>query len=672
MPEPTPKTKHVFDPSKVNIAPSSQDATIATAPDTTFDPGKVNLVPATPGSNVNNTGLGAAGGSVLAGLTEFMGPGKLKAMEVATKGTRLEKAMQALGMESKIARGALIGDLGETTVRNIASGNIALAAKSGKAGVEFLRDAGISALEEAGKSIGLGLPLRGVGGGLNKILFRPSATQSPEVNLAYEVLGDAMKKEGFPPLTLAAATDSKFIDAIDNATRAAVGGGRMTNFDQTASRVVNTLLDKYSDALGPRESANALVQNLFDILMHQEQIGDLPAVVMRQTITRQADNAGVAFTVDPLVEFIQKNVDDIDALGGFGKSVSGVTASKALLNITDNPTATNMLQLRSIAKATIRSLEADKVTAATPQVGMFKMIAQLSDQALKKGLKEADQAVNAERRARGLSPSPASESMLGMMEKSDVAFAKHHERFFNTIQKKIMKSIKLKGGGTPDALADLMMKPEGKNSLEFVRSAKAAWPASEWPRVQRAVIERMRDKFTKFRTGEIDGEGFAKMFSEATDFGAPKRIGRESLKEIFGPSLTKKLTKLADAIEFAQRENPTNVLGVGASLAQGGGILTGVGFIAAGEPGYGATLLGLMFGLPWLGARFLTSEKAVEAVTKGLTMKPLNPAWPALGARIYSLYKAAERAERRENPPPQRTVGAQPTLQQPQGIAIQQ
>ena len=652
-----------FDPTQFESRVGGED---------TFDPHQfVDLVASPPKSG--NSGVGAALGAGAVALKELVGPGKAKALNIATSGNRADKIKHALSAEGEIGRGALIGDLGETSVRALASGNLPI-----------FKEAATSALKEVGLSLGLGLPLRGVSGGFNKLTFRPSATQSPEVNLAYDVFGEAMAKKGYPPLTLAAATESPLIDTLDNVSRAAIGSaGTMTRFDTTFDGVANTMLNIISDRISPKESTNSLVKNLFDVIMHQEQIGDIPAIVMRQTATRQADDAGIKVSMKGIESFVQKNVDDIDALGGFGAAVSGVTTSKALLNITDNPTVTNMLQLRSIAKATIRSLEADKVTATTPQVGMFQTLAKLSDQALKKALKEYDDTIA--KQGQGLLQTSKlkaiksqfgggkKEGLLQILEKSDKDFALFHEKFFNAIQNKIKKSIQIKGKGSPGGLVDLMLKPERKNSLQFITSAKMAWPASEWPRVQRAAIERIRDKLTAFGTKTINGEEFAKMFSAADDFGAPDRVGRESLETIFGKDLTNELTDLANTIFFVQKKNPTNVGAVAVSISQGGGIIGAGADILEGRVLDAMTTLGVVIGLPNVSGRLLVSPTIVKAFTKGLKMSPNNPAWLPMYARIVSAVKAAQAAERRENPPPRRTALAQPTLtNKPQSIAIQQ
>jgi hypothetical protein len=642
------KKKAEFDPSQISdLIQSAEDG---------FDASQVaDLIASPPESG--NTGIGSALGSAGVALTELVGPGKFRAAQIAASPNRAAKIKQAFSMEGKIGRGALIGDLAETSVRAISGGNLPL-----------FKEAAGSALKEFGLSVGLGLPLRGVSGGFNKLTFRPAATQSPEVNLAYKVFGEKMEKAGLPPLTLAAATDSPLFDTLDNVARAAVGSaGKMERFDATFTSVAQAMLKMMRDKISPKESADQLVQNLFDVIMHQEKIGDLPAVVLRQTLTRQADEAGVAINYEPLVNFIQKNVDDIDALGGFGASASGVTASKALLNITENPTVTNMLQLRSISKAVIRSLEADKVTAATPQVGMFKMIAKLSDQALKKSLKGYDTLM-----ASG-SKSGKGTQLLEMLEKSDKRFAQHHEKFFNTIQKKIMKSINIKGGGTPGALADLMLKAERKNSLQFIKSAKAAWPAKEWPRVQRAALWRLTDKFTDFKTKKIDFEGLMKLFSDPENLGAPDRLGKESVETLFGKELTQDLTEMFKAGMFAQAKNPTDVGKVAVSISQGGGIIGSGADLLKGQFFDALTTLGVVIGVPNLVGRLLINKTVVKAFTKGLLMAPNNPAWLPMYARVASAVRAAREAERRENPPAQRVAAQQPALANaPQAPAFQQ
>jgi len=416
---------------------------------------------------------------------------------------------------------------------------------------------------------------------------------------------------------------------------------------------------------------------LLSLNTHQEQIQDLPMVVMRNTLAKRVDDAGLIVNLSPVANFVEKNVDAIDALGGFGATVSGVSQSKALLNMIENPTVANTMQLRSISKAMVRSLEADKVTATTPAVGLLKQIIKKTDAQLKATLHDYDAMMLKTQGLQGFSedglksarelafpevPLKGSVEKFGdpfggmtsfqLLEASDAGFGKHYEKFFNPIVNKIKKSINLKGGGNPAALADQLVKPERKNSLNFVKAAKEAWPASEWPRVQRAVIDRIRDGVTDFSTKRIDGEALAKLFSTADDLGAPNRMGENTLIEIFGKDLTKELQDFSKALAFAQKANPTNVGSVATSISQGGGIIGGGADLLKGQVLDAAQTLGLVLGVPNVFARLMTNKTVVRAFTKGLKMKPNNPAWPALYGRIVSAISAANVAERLSNSAP--------------------
>ncbi len=604
-----------FDPTQLRRVPKDDQ------PGHGFDPSQLRLVPMD-GTNPSNTGIGAAVGGIAAAIPEVIGPGKAKALSVAATGGKADKITHALVGEGKIAAGAAAGDLAETGLSAALSGNLPVA-----------KQALASAKDEALFSFGFGTALRGATGAFNKLTFRPSATQTPAVNLAYDFFDEAMKQQGKAPLTLAAATDNAAVDLLDNVTRASIGGaGPMASFDASLDDVSNVLLNTVSENLGPKESVDDLGRSLFDAFMHQEQISDLPAVVLRNTVAKQAHDAGVRGSSTEIVAFIQKNLDDVDAIGGFGASLSGVTASKALLNIAEEPTVQNLVQLRSIAKSTVRSLEADKVTAATPQIGMMKTIATLADRAVKDALGKHDVRHGTE--------------LLPMFTRSNQLFATHYDKFFNKIVNKLKKSIHLKGGGNPARLAELLVKPERKNSLNFIKAAKAAWPEQEWPRVQRAAIDLIREQVTDLKTQRINGVKLGQLVASGEKFGSKKRIGEQSMDQLFGPDLAKDLRRFSEALIQVQSKTPTEVGKFPAQIAQGVAAAGAGAQLLGGEILAPAALLAGIVAVPRVFAWAMTNPRVVKAFTKGMKMKPTNPAWPALQARILSAVSAANLHER--------------------------
>jgi hypothetical protein len=600
-----------------------------------FDPSQINIIP----NNPKTTGAGATGGAILAGLPEILGPkSKAKALEVAANPGKIKKIIQAGVAETKIGTGAAIGDLIESAGISFSKGNPDL-------GIEELKSAG----NEFMLSMGLGLPFRAVGGSINKLFYKPSVTQSPEVNLVYDIFGKGMAEKGFPPLTLAAATNSHTVDVMDNVARSSIGGsGRMTNFDAAFKDVSNNLLDVLSDTIAPRQNADDLTQTLFDVIAHQEEIGDIPAVVYRQTLAKQATDFGVIGNPEKIVEFITKNKDEIDALGGFGGTVAGTSATKALLNMTAAPTASNLLKLRSVSKAMIRSLSSDPTMAKTPAIGMLEQLAKLSDTELKRVLQGADN-------LRGT-------KLKQMLIKSDEGFGKHHDKFFNPLVTKLKKGINVQGGSSTSDVADLLLRPSNKNSRQFALAAKEVTPPGKWKDVQRAVIDAMRDKVS---TGpfprSLNGEEMLKVFSKADEFGArEQRVGLETFEVIFGKEQTKALREFAEALEFAQRKNPSNVGNVATSLAQGGAVIGAGSQVLKGMVLKPLAILGMITGVPALFARLMTSKRFVENITKGLKKGPLNPAWPALSARIYTEIAATQalmKTEAVEQSPPRVSSG---------------
>lgn len=594
-----------------------------------------------------NSGVGAALGGVATGLVEVLSPArKVKAAKLAAlpaKGNRFEKIFDALKMETAIGAGSSAGDLAETAIKATASGNWPLASEAlASAGEEFLF------------SVGIGTPLRGATGLFNKIVFRPALTQSPEVNRAYDVFGEAMKAKGYPPLRLSTATESAFLDTLDNVARAGIGGaGVVRKMEDAFTEVSNMMLTQYGDMLAPDKPIRELGLTMYEMFINKQEYMKLPLIVAKNTVVNNIERTGVRFDSSVIKKTILDNARELESIGGFGEGIQGITKTQTLLDMVDNPTASNLVKLKEITGALKRSLEKDPVEKGSPALGLIEKIGMLADKELQRVLSAYD-------RVNGTTFSTD-------LTKADKAFAKYYDTFFNDSVKKVKKGISQHTGGNPEALAEFLVKTERDGSYQFVKGMKDAVLAGRggdalWKDVQRASLDLIREQVTDHKTGKLSGIKMDQLLSDSKF--TKGRIGKDSVDELFGPELGNDLREFAKALKFVQSKNPIDVGSVATSITQGGGAIGAGAKLGEGQVMGASKLLAMVVGVPWLFARVMTSPFAVKAFTKGLKMNPTNPAWPGLHGKILAWITTAQMQERRDNPPPQRVVSSQPSLSQ--------
>jgi hypothetical protein len=450
--------------------------------------------------------------------------------------------------------------------------------------------------QDLAKNVVLGIGYEAVGGAATKVAGKALAPAAkaitPRLKGAAKVFAEKgrelMPEHIGTELTPAQATETRILDVIENVVEHSLfGGGRYRKFREGQAKLITRIADDIATKMGP------------DATDHE--IGQL----VQDTLRKEADSfysaARIMYSrVDELARGLKISTKELKKEAAKLQQTVGVT---------DKPTQALLKQITSMNNEV-----------------PFKQLQQMRSDLLSMGYRKVE-----------------GELVPGRTARFARKFAGRITDIFESPEK----------GLTPIARESLKRAnkffAEGKQefSYKLLRSLTLNEPEKVMRRVfAKGAIEPIR------RIKKIVGpEAFSKMrghharkllFEDAWDVGqekivgtrlegAMKRLGKDTMKEIYGANYMKEWNKFLNTVKAVQRKPPALGGGMLVQLTQAGAIISLVSFDIP-KGGAGVILLG-----PAAMAQLLTRPASIRWLTRGITMPATAKGATRIATRLAAL-----------------------------------
>jgi len=533
---------------------------------------------------------------------------------------------EGIPLSREIARvgGGLVGGLATAPGLVTTPVGVAVGAGAGEAAWQlgqhaFGLEGAPKTSKEAAKAIGwAGIREGGLefaGGGLTRVGMKALAPFKKAVSPEVERLSLWMKDKIKPVFLPAEATESKFLDVMQNITEGSIlGGMKFEKFKATRKDVFADIADDVIGMFGKQIGPDEVGELFVDAIGQRNKAFKSVASALYNDVDELAK--GAAIKTDSLKSFAEPLRELGEELSGMEAANAGDDLIKAVMELPDNLTYTSAKELRSRLLSKID--EFNIINKKAPAIGKAKKLVGLIDKEIEKSL--SGDALTAWRRANAF-------------------YKTQSEKFNSTLIRRLVK----KGEENPQAISRAIFKP---NNFKTISKVKATLTPKEWESMQSYLMQDLLLQATKEASTDASGK-----IIEATLMGqrlidqlVGKRtgIGMKSLKQIFSPEQLKEIFNFSNALKVAQKKQGEGLGRMYIQLAQGSMAVTvaaaGFGMLGGAGDVSPATLAGaglIVFG-PAVLSRMMLKPGVIRYLTKGLSLPVHSPEVVGIVTRLLA------------------------------------
>jgi len=521
---------------------------------------------------IARTGGGIAGGLAAAGLPE---PAKF------------------LTVPAGVAAGAAAGDSFYQIAQHIFGDP-----EAPKTSLEALKGMGWAGAREGAFELGGGLVAKGA----MKALSPFKKTLDPEAMRLTGWLKDKIKPVFLP----AEATQSKFLDVMQNITEGSIlGGMKFEKFKHARAGVLSDVADDVISMFGKKVEPDEVGELFVDALENRNKTFGAVSNALYNTATELGE--GSIVNIKPLKDFAKTSLGKVEDLKGLEAESAGDNLLKTILGMDDSIdiSAAKELKSRLFAKAD----EYKILNKSAKIIGKTKKLNELLFPQIMDSL--PDKAKTAWRQA-------------------DTFHKTMSKKFNSTLLRRLVK----KGEENPQAISRAIFKP---NNFKTISKVKAALNPKEWEAMQSYLMQDVFQRATREATTDASGKIIEStlMGQRMIDIlvGKNTGIGLKSLNHTFSSEQLKGIFNLANTLKIAQKKQGEGLGRMWIQLAQGGAAVTvatgGWGLAGAGDAGDTSMsrLLGsglILFG-PAVMSRMMLKPSVIKYLTKGISLPANSP-----------------------------------------------
>ncbi len=464
--------------------------------------------------------------------------------------------------------GAGAGEAGEQLIRR----GLGLPAPetSFEAGKEIIKEGALGVAGEAGGRVVVGA------GGRALRFIKPRPVVSEEAARAIRFLDENLpfhERSRFNPLryivgketkrklTLlpAEATESRAMDILNNLSESSIiGGGGLATFKTNRTKALVNIADDIIDTFGARAEPDMVGELFLKATQGELKASRTGAEVIYNTVE---DILRPAIARDPLTgitrevsrvnvpmkqakEFIEPLLKEARKLKGLGGAEAGDDIALIIDSYGDFLDFSTAKELRSrlIAKA-------DQFSVTNPKakiIGRAKKLVGIIDDAMEKSLKIAGE-----------------DEALRLLREANRLWRTGDEAFNSAFIRRLIKLGEQQGN--PEAIAKAILKDRAVSNVRRAKTAVGGMHTDSWQRLQSYFTQDIFERSTKRGTSELTGIGLEANL---------KRMGEQTLREIYTPGQLTKLRRFANVLKVTQAKQAEGTGRMFIQLSQAGAVLS--------------------------------------------------------------------------------------------------
>jgi len=466
--------------------------------------------------------------------------------------------------------------------------------------MQAIKQMGIAGGTEGAFELGGGLVARGA----MKVLAPFAKKMLPEADPAIKLLKDKIK----PQLLPSEATESRFLDVLENVTEGSIlGGGKMKQFKLLREDVLEDISDDFIQQFGKKLSPDEMGEALVSAIEHKQTVHRKVSNSLYNTVSSLSE--GVMVPTTSLKKFSKPLAEVAGELEGIASQNAGDDIISAVTELPDNISFDAAKELRTRLMSKIDEFNVTNKKA--PAIGKAKKLIGLIDNEIENAL-----------------PPEA----LGAWRMANDFYKNWQGRYNNIFIRRLLKHADETGQG-PQLIGKTIVKP---NAVENIKRIKSALSPKEFETVQSFAVQDLYSKSLNAETRMLDGK---KLISNL--FYKPTGMGKNVLSEIFSPAQLDSLNTFGKTLEMAQRRQSEGLGRMWIQLAQGTAVATVIGSGVAMDIDSefitgGASII--LFGPAILG-RMMTKPLVVKYLTRGLQLPARSPEVVGIMARLLGAAK---------------------------------